>query len=440
MDEAENPKAAETSAAADAAEAELAAAVADPANASEAIAAAQALADSAASSGDAETAAAAADEAATTATVPDPANAAEAVAAATPDSADADPAEAAEPTLDTDALADLAQRPDDVARDAARARLADVAVGAVGLGRLEEIATWLAGVQGVNPTVPILRARVVLFAGDHGVASAGVSAFVPEATAAQVKLIEGGGGAVNVLARLHGASVRVVDVSVGRPSGRIDQEDAASRAEIDAAFRLGMAMADAEVDSGADLLIPALVGVGHTTVASALAGVLTGKDAAAVTGRGSGVDDAAWMRKCEAVRDAMRRGRPVLADQMQLLAVIGGRDFAAACGFLLQAVIRKTPVLLDGVGIASCAMLVQRIAYRAPQWWLAGALSPEPAHKAALDRLSIEPLVSDYAVREGHGVMALVALPMVKAAAVLLAELPTFQEAGLPAPVLRSRI
>jgi nicotinate-nucleotide--dimethylbenzimidazole phosphoribosyltransferase len=343
-------------------------------------------------------------------------------------------------TLDTDALADLAQRPDDEAREAARTRLAEAAIPAAGLGRLEALATWLAGAQGVSPTKPIERARVVVFAGDHGIAAAGVSAFAPESTAAQVKLIEEGGGTVNVLARLHGASVRVVDVSVGQPSGRIDHEDAATREETEAAFRLGMATADAEVDSGADLLIPALLGVGHTTVAATLSGVLTGKDAAAVTGRGSGVDDAAWMRKCEAVRDAMRRGRPVLSDQLQLLAVVGGRDFAAASGFLLQAVLRKTPVLLDGVGITSCAMLVQRIAYRAPQWWLAGALSPEPAHRAALDRLSIEPLVADYAVRQGEGVMALVALPMVKAAAALLAELPTFDEAGLPAPLLRSRI
>jgi nicotinate-nucleotide--dimethylbenzimidazole phosphoribosyltransferase len=346
---------------------------------------------------------------------------------------------ASEP-LDLDALAELAERPDDAVRDAARARLADLAVGAAGLGRLEELAVWLAGVQEACPTRAIERARVVVFAGDHGIAAAGVSAFAPEATAAQVKLIEEGGGAGNVLARLHGASVRVVDVNLGRPSGRIDAEDAATRQEIEAAFRLGMAIADAEVDSGADLLIPALIGVGHTTAGAALAGVLSGKDAAAVTGRGSGIDDQAWMRKCGAVRDSMRRGRPVLADQLQLLATVAGRDYAAVCGFLMQAVIRKTPVLLDGVGVTSCAMLVQRIAYRAPQWWLAGALSPEPAHKIGVDRLSLHPLLADYALREGGGVMALAALPMLQAAAALLAELPTFDEAGLPAPVLRSRI
>jgi len=346
--------------------------------------------------------------------------------------------------LDLDKLADLAERPDEAARDTMRARLAELAVPAAGLGRLEELAIWLAGARGSGQARPIERARVVMFAGDHGVAALGVSATAPDqaraVTAARVRQIEDGGGAVGVLARLHGATVRVVDVAVGRPSGRIDKEDAASREAIEEAFRLGMAIADAEADSGADVLIPALVGVGGSTVAAALSGVLTGKDAAAVTGRGSGVDDAAWMRKCAAVRDAMRRGRPVLGDQLELLAKVGGLDFAAATGFLLQAVIRRVPVLLDGVTTTACAMLVQRIAYRSPQWLLAGALSPEPAHKAALDRLSLEPLVEGYEVRQAEGALGLLALPMLKAAAALAAELATFGEAGIPEPVLRSRV
>jgi nicotinate-nucleotide--dimethylbenzimidazole phosphoribosyltransferase len=356
----------------------------------------------------------------------------------------AEPAPAGPEPLNVDKLADQAERPDEAAREVMRTRLAELAVPAAGLGRLEALAIWLAGARGDGQARPIERARVVVFAGDHGVASLGVSATAPEqalaVTAARVKQIEDGGGAVGVLARLHGATVRVVDVSVGRPSGRVDKEDAATRKEIEEAFRLGMSIADAEADSGADVLIPALVGVGGSTVASALSGVLTGKDAAAVTGRGSGVDDTAWMRKCAAVRDAMRRGRPVLGDQLELLAKIGGRDFAAMTGFLLQAVIRRVPVLLDGVTTTACAMLVQRIAYRSPQWLLAGALSPEPAHKSALDRLSLEPLVEGYDVRQAEGALGLLALPMLKAAAALATELSTFGEAGIPEPVLRSRV
>jgi nicotinate-nucleotide--dimethylbenzimidazole phosphoribosyltransferase len=356
-------------------------------------------------------------------------------------------AEAAGPEpLDLEALADLAPRPDDTARTAARARLGDAAIAAAGLGRLEDLAAWIAAAQGASPTTPIRRARVVLFGGDHGVTALGVSASADSldgalaVSAAQAKLVADGGGALGTLARLHDATVRVVDVSLGRPSGRIDVEDACTRAEIEEAFRLGMDTADAEIDSGADLLIPSLLGVGQSTVAAALSGVLTGKDAAAVTGRGAGIDDDTWMRKCTAVRDAMRRGRPVLGDQLELLARIADRSFAAASGFLLQAVVRRTPVILDGVAATACAMLVQRIAYRAPQWWLAGALSTEPAQKAALDRLSVSPLLPEYAVREAAGVQALLGLPIVRSAAALLAELPTFEEAGIPAPVLRSRI
>jgi len=374
---------------------------------------------------------------------------AHAVAETATGSANESPVESTDSTdstepLNLDQLADQAERPDEPAREAMRARLTELAIPAAGLGRLEELAVWLAGARGTADVRPIERARVVVFAGDHGVATLGVSATAPRdataVTAARLRQIEDGGGAVGVLARLHGASIRVVDVAVGNPSGRIDKEDAATRAEIEESFRLGMTIADAEADSGADVLIPALVGVGASTVASVLSGVLTGKDAAAVTGRGSGIDDTAWMRKCATVRDAMRRGRPVLGDQLELLTKVGGRDFAALTGFLLQAVIRRVPVLLDGVTTTACAMLVQRIAYRSPQWLLAGALSPEPAHKSALDRLSLEPLIDGYEVRQSEGALGLLALPLVQAAAALPAELGTFGEAGIPEPVLRSRV
>ena len=365
-------------------------------------------------------------------------------AAESGDTAEAADTPAGPEPLNLDKLADQAERPDEAARDEMRTRLAGLAVPAAGLGRLEDLAIWLAGARGSGLARPVERARVVVFAGDHGVAAHGVSATASEqaqvVTAARVRQIEDGGGAVGVLARLHGATVRVIDISVGSPSGSIDREDAATREEIEEAFRLGMSIADAEADSGADVLIPAMVGVGGSTVASALSGILTGKDAAAVTGRGSGIDDTAWMRKCAAVRDAMRRGRPVLGDHLELLTKVGGRDFAALTGFLLQAAIRRVPVLLDGVTTTACAMLVQRIAYRAPQWVLAGALSPEPAHKAALDRLSLEPLVEGYDVRQAEGALGLLALPMLKAAAALATELSTFDETGIPEPTLRSRI
>jgi nicotinate-nucleotide--dimethylbenzimidazole phosphoribosyltransferase len=349
----------------------------------------------------------------------------------------------------TDVLARLAaniQRPDEDARMAARERQAVLTKPAGSLGRLEDLSVWLAGVQGSCPTRPLERVRVVVFAGDHGVATTGVSAYPAAVTAQMVRNVLSGGAAVNALARLAGAQVRVVDMAVDadlsdlpadvgehkvrRGSGRIDIEDALTRDEVERAFAAGLAIADSEIDSGADLLVAADLGIGNTTPAAALVGALTRNDASLVTGRGTGIDDATWMRKCAAVRDAMRRARPVLGDQLQLLATAGGADIAAMTGFLLQAAARRTPVVLDGVVSGASALVAQRIAFRAADWWVAGHLSSEPAHALALNRLSLDPLL-DLGLRLGEGTGALLAVPLVKAAAATLAEMATFDEAGV---------
>ncbi|CAO0828660.1 Nicotinate-nucleotide--dimethylbenzimidazole phosphoribosyltransferase OS=Streptomyces microflavus OX=1919 GN=cobT PE=3 SV=1 [Streptomyces microflavus] len=138
---------------------------------------------------------------------------------------------------------------------------------------------------------------------------------------------------------------------------------------------------------------------------------------------GAGIDDLAWMRKCAAIRDALRRARPVLGDQLELLATVGGADLAAMTGFLLQSAVRRMPVILDGVVAAACALVAQRAAFRAPDWWLAGQVSGEPAQAKALDRMALTPLL-DHGVTVGEGAGALLALPLVQAAAALAAELP----------------
>jgi nicotinate-nucleotide--dimethylbenzimidazole phosphoribosyltransferase len=362
-------------------------------------------------------------------------------------------------TTELEKFSEGVARPDEAAREAARVRWAEqVALPQRSFGTLEPLAQWLAAVQGACPPRQVEQARVVLFAGDHGIARHGVSAYPPEATAALVCRIAEGGGPVQALARTHQASVRVVDVSVDcdasrfahlpadltasrirRGTGRIDQERACTRDEAAAAFRLGITLADAEVDSGADLLIPSLVGVGHSTPAGVLIGVLTGADAATVTGRGSGIDDRAWIRKCAAIRDAMRAARPVIADQIELLATAAGPDFAALTGFMMQAAIRRTPVLIDGMGSAACAVLAQRIAFRTSDWQRVAQRSPEPAFQKAIDRLGLEPLL-DYRVRADGGCAALLALPVLRSAVAILAETGTYAQEGLPEPLLRSRL
>ena len=340
--------------------------------------------------------------------------------------------------------------PDEQMREAAIARQLRLTKPAGALGRLEELSCWASAVQGQCPPSCFQHPTVVIFAGDHGIASsARTSAYPSEVTAQMVLNFIAGGAAVNVLARQSDARVRVVDVSVDadpgylddiapevsshrirRSSGSIDREDALTREQAQAAFDLGRRIADDEIDSGADLLIPGDMGIGNTTPAAALTGLLTNIDAAKVTGLGTGIDDQAWMRKCAAVRDAMHRGRPQLGDPIGLLAAIGGADFAAMTGFIVQAAIRRTPVILDGTISGACALLADRIDYRARLWWLAGHRSSEPAHTAALHHLELEPVI-DYSMRLGEGTGALLALPVVQAAIALLAEMATFDEAGV---------
>ncbi len=155
-----------------------------------------------------------------------------------------------------------------------------------------------------------------------------------------------------------------------------------------------MAVADEEADSGTDLVVLGDVSVGGTTAAGVLVAALCGTDASVVTGRGGlPIDDLAWMRKCAAIRDALRRARPVLGDQLRLLATVGGADLTAMTGFLLQSAVRKVPVLLDGVVTAACALVAQRVAFRAPDWWLASHASGEPGQAKALDRMALEPVL-----------------------------------------------
>ena len=203
-----------------------------------------------------------------------------------------------------------------------------------------------------------------------------------------------------------------------------------SREEAELSFAAGIAIADDEIDRGADLLIAGDMGIGNTTPAAALVAVLTRSEVVDLVGRGTGIDDDAWMRKCAAVRNAAHRGSVHRGDPLSLLAEVGGPDIAAMTGFLLQAAVRRTPVLLDGVVTGAAGLVAHRISPAAKTWWVAGHLSTEPAHARALDRLGLEPLI-DFHLRVGEGTGALMALPALQAAAATLAEMATFDEAGV---------
>ncbi|PJE94589.1 nicotinate-nucleotide--dimethylbenzimidazole phosphoribosyltransferase [Streptomyces carminius] len=343
-------------------------------------------------------------------------------------------------SLNLDDFGDLIERPDSGVRRDAEERRARTGLPAGALGRLDELGEWLAAAQGRVPVEPVSRPKVLLFAGDHDVASLGVSARPAGGAHALVRAALEGTSPAAVLARRLGVPLRIVDMSldcdpdglpeevtryrVRRSGGRLDIEDSLTAQEAERAFRAGMAIADEEADAGTELVLLGDISVGGTTAAGVLVAALCGTDASVVTGRGGGrIDDLAWMRKCAAVRDGLRRARPALGDQLRLLATVAGADLTAITGFLLQSAVRRTPVVLDGVVSAACALVAQRVAFRAPDWWLAGQASGEPAQARALDRMALDPLL-DHGVTAGEGTGALLALPLVQAASALAAELP----------------
>jgi nicotinate-nucleotide--dimethylbenzimidazole phosphoribosyltransferase len=334
--------------------------------------------------------------------------------------------------------------PDPDAAAAARARQDTLTKPRGALGRLEDLSVWIASCQGHCPPRQFERARVVVFAGDHGVARSGVSAYPPEVTAQMVANIDAGGAAINVLADIAGATVRVADLAVDadaaserigahkvrRGSGDITIRDALTDAETVAAIAAGRAIADEEVDAGADLLIAGDMGIGNTTAAAVLVAALTNAEPVAVVGFGTGIDDAGWARKTAAVRDALFRARLVSPDPVGLLRCCGGADLAAMAGFCAQAAVRRTPLLLDGMAVTAAALVSERLAPGARQWWQAGHRSTEPGHELALGALELDPIL-DLRMRLGEGTGAAVALPVVRAAVAALSSMATFTEAGV---------
>ncbi len=302
------------------------------------------------------------------------------------------------------------------------------------LGRMEDLAIWWASCAGSCPAPLPANVRAVVFAGDHGIAVRGVSAYPPEVTPAMVRTIVAGRAGVSVLAEVNDVHVRVLDIAVDdeltglptavgaykvrRSSGVLDVQDACTAGEVQDALAAGATVAAEEIAAGADLLIVGDLGIGNTTPAAALIAAVLGTSAAAVTGRGTGIDDEALAHKRAVIDAALARtaGRTEPAD---LLAGVGSADLAAAVGFLVAAAAAGVPVLLDGVVAVAEALLAERLAPGSVEWFAAGHRSTEPAQSLALAELGLVPLL-DLGMRLGEGSGAVAAVPLVRAAAALL--------------------
>ena len=311
------------------------------------------------------------------------------------------------------------------AGDAARARQAILTKPAGSLGRLEEIAVWLATWQGRHP--PRLdRVRVAVFAGNHGVAARGVSAFPAEVTKQMVANFIAGGAAINQLCRAAGAELKVYEMALDEPTADLTQGPALSEEDCAGAMAYGM-MA---VEPGLDLLCLGEMGIANTTSAAALCQALYGGEAAEWTGPGTGVAGAALERKTAAVATSVALHRPHFGDPFEVMRRLGGRELAAIAGAVIAARMARTPVLLDGFTCTAAAAVLCAADPGALDHCLVAHVSAEPGHRRLLARLDKEALL-DLGMRLGEASGAALAINLLQAALACHAGMATFAEAGV---------
>lgn len=326
----------------------------------------------------------------------------------------------------------------------ARARQDNLTKPPGSLGRLEELSVLLAGMTRVLS--PRFQHKVVIvMAGDHGVTARGVSAYPREVTAQMVANFLRGGAAINVLAKHSGSRVVVVDIGVATdmPShpdlvsrkvahGTQDftQGPAMTRAQTLQALEVGMEVTDIEAAKGLDLVAPGDMGIGNTTASSALIAAITGAPAETVTGRGTGISEEAWKHKVHVIQSALQLHMGDIGDPIDLLARLGGFEIAGLAGVCLAAASKRVPVVIDGIISSAAAMVAASIAPEAKAYFIASHRSVEPGHQIALSWLGLEPLL-DLNLRLGEGTGAVLAFPIIEAAANLLGEMATFDEAGV---------
>jgi nicotinate-nucleotide--dimethylbenzimidazole phosphoribosyltransferase len=293
------------------------------------------------------------------------------------------------------------------------------------LGRLERIVAWLAHWQGRSP--PRLdRIEVLVFAGNHGVAAQGVSAYPVAVTAEMVANFAAGGAAINQLARLAGASLRVIPLSLDEPTADFTLAPAMDEAAFLAAVSAGY---DAVVPE-ADLVCLGEMGIGNTTAAAATAAALFGGGGARWAGRGTGIDDAGLARKRAVIDRALTRHGATLDDPLMIAAALGGRELAAILGATLAARRQRIPVLLDGFVCTAAVAPLARLRADTLAHALAAHASAEAGHRALLGELGLEPLL-DLDMRLGESSGATLATLILRAALACHTGMATFAEAGV---------
>lgn len=347
---------------------------------------------------------------------------------------------------DLDALIHRIAVVDTEAGESARARFGALATPPGALGDIQELGIRFARIAGACPPPPINQPCVLIAVADHGVHAQAVSPWPQEVTASMVRTFLAGTATANVFAQTVGATVRVLDVGVAtdleghpallrarvRPGTRdLSQEPAMTAPECAAAIQAGVDATRAMVDDGGDLLVTGDMGIANTTAAAALIAAFTGHDAGSVTGRGTGIDDDALRRKVAVVSAAVARHRDDAP--LAVLAGVGGLEHAALVGAMLAAASRRVPILLDGVNACAAALAAVALVPEVQGYLIAGHRSAEPGAGVALEHLELEPLL-DLRLRLGEATGALLAVPIVRAAAAVLRDVATLDDVLAAAP------
>lgn len=309
--------------------------------------------------------------------------------------------------------------------DAVRARDATLTKPAGSLGRLEELVEWLAAWQGKAPPA-ITRPLVAIFAGNHGIAEQGVSAFPSSVTQQMVENFSAGGAAINQLCTANNLGLKVFDLALDLPTPDITLKDAFDEKTCAATMAFGMEA----IAGGTDLLCIGEMGIANTTVAAAIFFALYGGQPEDWVGKGTGVDDAGLQRKITAVRRAVGRASVSKSNGLEVLRRLGGREIAAMCGAILAARVERIPVIVDGFVATSSAAILHSVSPASIDHCLFSHVSGEQAHGAVLERLGKTALL-DLNMRLGEGTGAAIAAGIVKSAVAVHSGMATFEQAGV---------
>ncbi|MFN7321686.1 MAG: nicotinate-nucleotide--dimethylbenzimidazole phosphoribosyltransferase [Methylobacterium sp.] len=319
--------------------------------------------------------------------------------------------------------------PDETSRAQVLAREAELIKPAGALGRLEEIVAHLAAWQHRAPP-RINRPLVAIFAGAHGVAKKGVSAYPSEVNKAMLASFSNGQAAINQICKAHDLGLKVFDLAIELPTEDFTEGPALEEMACAATIAFGMEA----IANGTDLLCLGEMGIGNTTAAAAIHAALYGGPVMQWVGRGTGVDDAGHARKVAAVEAGLALHLGALKDPLEVLRRLGGREIAAIAGAILAARIERVPVILDGYVATSAAAVLHALEPSSIAHCLAGHVAAEGAHAEVLKRLGLAPIL-DLGLRLGEGSGAALACAIVKTALACHTGMATFAEAGVPEKV-----